>query len=104
MSRVLTVEQREQAGSDSYNRLEYQVYWIVCHIIGKLQNDVECIIFCEFHDDMAEFSTKNQQYQFFQIKTKEDSSNWTIAEMSKREKKKMVAIKNLFWVLFSTIT
>lgn len=53
---------------------------------------------------MAEFSTKNQQYQFFQIKTKEDSSNWTIAEMSKREKKKMVAIKNLFWVLFSTIT
>ena len=96
MSRVLTVEQREQAGSDSYNRLEYQVYWIVCHIIGKLQNDVECIIFCEFHDDMAEFSTKNQQYQFFQIKTKEDSSNWTIAEMSKREKKKNGGYKKSF--------
>lgn len=25
MSNVLTVEQREQAGSDSYNRFEYQV-------------------------------------------------------------------------------
>ena len=37
MSSVLTVEQREQAGSDSYNRFEYQVHWIVCHIIGKLQ-------------------------------------------------------------------
>lgn len=35
MSSVLTVEQREQAGSDSYNRFEYQVHWIVCHIIGK---------------------------------------------------------------------
>lgn len=34
MSKVLTVEQREQAGSDSYNRFEYQVHWIVCHIIS----------------------------------------------------------------------
>ena len=84
MSSVLTVEQREQAGSDSYNRFEYQVHWIVCHIIGKLQEDAECIVFCEFHDDMAEFSPNNQQYQFFQIKTKEDSSDWTIAEMSKK--------------------
>ena len=37
MSSVLIVEQREQAGSDSYNRFEYQVHWIVCHIRGKLQ-------------------------------------------------------------------
>ena len=48
MSSVLIVEQREQAGSDSYNRFEYQVHWIVCHIIGKLQEDAECIVFCEF--------------------------------------------------------
>lgn len=96
MSKVLTVEQREQAGSDSYNRFEYQVHWIVCHIIGKLQEDAECIVFCEFHDDMAEFSPNTQQYQFFQIKTKEDSSNWTIAEMSKREKKKDGGYKKSF--------
>ena len=96
MSKVLTTEQREQAGSDSYNRFEYQVHWIVCHIIGRLQEDVECIVFCEFHDDMAEFSPDNQQYQFFQIKTKEDSSDWTIAEMSKREKKKTGGYKKSF--------
>ena len=96
MSSVLIVEQREQAGSDSYNRFEYQVHWIVCHIIGKLQEDAECIVFCEFHDDMAEFSPNNQQYQFFQIKTKEDSSDWTIAEMSKREKKKSGSYKKSF--------
>ena len=45
MSSVLIVEQREQAGSDSYNRFGYQVHWIVCHIIGKLQEDAECIAF-----------------------------------------------------------
>ena len=96
MSKVLTTEQREQAGSDSYNRFEYQVHWIVCHIIGKLQEDAECIVFCEFHDDMAEFSPNNQQYQFFQIKTKENSSDWTIAEMSKKEKKKAGGYKKSF--------
>ncbi|MDM8156075.1 dsDNA nuclease domain-containing protein [Amedibacillus dolichus] len=96
MSNVLTVEQREQAGSDSYNRFEYQVHWIVCHIIDKLQEDAECIVFCEFHDDMAEFSPNNQKYQFYQIKTKEDPSDWTIAEMSKREKKKSGDYKKSF--------
>lgn len=52
MSKILTIEQREQAGSDSYNRFEYQVHWIVCHIIGKLQEDTGCVVICEFHDDM----------------------------------------------------
>ena len=96
MSKVRTTEQREQAGSDSYNRFEYQVHWIVCHIIGKLQDDIECIVFCEFHDDMAELSLNNQQYQFFQIKTKDDHSDWTIAEMSKRIKKKSGGYKKSF--------
>ena len=42
------------------------------YIIGKLQEDAEGIVFCEFHDDMAEFSPNNQQYQFFQIKKAEE--------------------------------
>lgn len=96
MSKVLITEQREQAGSDSYNRFEYQVHWIVCYIIGKMQENARCIVFCEFHDDMAEFSPNNQKYQFFQIKTKEDPSNWTIAEMSKKEKKKTGEYKKSF--------
>ena len=95
MSSVLTVEQREQAGSDSYNRFEYQVHWIVCHIIGKLQEDAECIVFCEFHDDMAEFSPDNQQYQFFQIKTKEESSG-LLQKCLKGKRKKVATTKNLF--------
>jgi len=27
----------------------------VCHMLGQLENNTECIVFCEFHDDMAEF-------------------------------------------------
>lgn len=55
MSKVLEFEQREQAGSGSYNRFEYQVHWIVCHIIGQLESNTECIIFCEFHELPSDF-------------------------------------------------
>ncbi len=96
MNNVLTTDQREQAGSDSYNRFEYQVHWIVYHIIGKLESDTKCIVFCEFHDDMVEFSPKDEKYQFFQIKTKEDASDWTISELSKREKRKSGRYKKSF--------
>ncbi len=34
MGLVLNTAQREQAGSDSYNRFEYQAHWIVYHIIN----------------------------------------------------------------------
>ncbi len=43
MSIVLTTEQREQAGSDSYNRFEYQVHWIVCHIFCGLKLKLQCV-------------------------------------------------------------
>lgn len=103
MGKVLELEQREQAGSGSYNRFEYQVHWIVCHIIDQLENNAECIVFCEFHDDMAEFIPEKEEYQFYQIKTKEDSSDWTVAELSKREKKKSGRYKKSFLGFRSTI-
>ncbi len=106
MSILLTTKQREQAGSDSYNRFEYQVHWIVCHIIGQIKDDKDCIVFCEFHDDMVEFFPDNQQYQFYQIKTKENHANWTIAEISKREKNKSGGYKKSFlgFIFFNYLT
>ena len=46
MSVVLGTAQREQAGSDSYNRFEYQAHWIVYHIINQLvkKAKVYCIL------------------------------------------------------------
>lgn len=96
MSKVLTLEQREQAGSDSYNRFEYQVHWIVCHIVSQLESNTECIVFCEFHDDMAKFMPDKNEYQFYQIKTKENFSDWTVVELSKRVPKKSGGYKKSF--------
>lgn len=87
MSIVLNTPQREQAGSDSYNRFEYQVHWIVCHIVNQLENNPKCIIFCEYHDDMAQLNKEKGTFEFYQIKTRENNKDWTIAEMSAKEKK-----------------
>jgi len=97
MSAVLSTPQREQAGSDSYNRFEYQAHWIVCHIVNQLEKHPKCIVFCEYHDDMAQLNDgKGTPFEFYQIKTKEESGEWTIAELSAREKKKNGFYKKSF--------
>ena len=97
MNITLSTPQREQAGSDSYNRFEYQVHWIVYHIINQLDLKPKCIVFCEFHDDMAQLEQgEDSAFEFFQIKTKEESGEWTVAELSKREKRKNGIYKKSF--------
>lgn len=97
MDKVLTLPQREQSGSDTYNRFEYQVHWIVNHIIDRLQtNELDYIVFCEFHDDMTELSINDNKYQFYQIKTKEDKKLWSISAMSQKIKNKNGHYKKSF--------
>ena len=65
MSKVLITEQREQAGSDSYNRFEYQVHWIVCYIIGKMQENAKCIVFVNFTTIWPNFPPTINNTNFF---------------------------------------
>lgn len=95
MSKVLDTKPREQAGADSYNRFEYQVHWIVCHIINKLHDNTECIVFCEYHDDMTEFSIDDQQYQFYQIKQRKTHLTGLLPKYQNAKRIKVAIIKNL---------
>lgn len=97
MSKVLCTVQREQAGSDSYNRFEYQVHWIVYHIVKEIGQNSSDVVFCEFHDDMSQRREGEEiKYDFYQIKTNDTFSEWTIARMSKRDKKKDGTYKKSF--------
>lgn len=97
MSVTLQTNQREQAGSDTYNRYEYQVHWIVCQIISRLSSNPDCIIFCEYHDDMAEMADPNNDiFEYYQVKTKEDGSEWTVVDLSKKAKRADGTYKNSF--------
>ena len=104
MDRVLNTPQREQAGSESYNRFEYQVHWIVFHIVNQLEENPKCIIFCEYHDDMAQLKDGiDGEFEFYQIKTKKDPGEWSLAELSTREKKSNGFYKKSFlgWVYYN---
>lgn len=96
MSVVIEQEPREQAGADSYNRFEYQAHWIVCHIVNQLDKNPKCIVFCEYHDDMAQLNDDNGPFEFYQIKTKEKNEEWTISELSARVKKANGSYKKSF--------
>ena len=97
MSITLQTNQREQAGSETYNRYEYQVHWIVCQIISRLSQNPNCIIFCEYHDDMAELPDPNKDvFEYYQIKSKDDGSDWTVVDLTKKAKRKDNTYKHSF--------
>ncbi|MBU5262759.1 dsDNA nuclease domain-containing protein [Bacillus atrophaeus] len=45
---IIESELREQAGSDSYKRFEYQVHWAVYYMIKQLKVHSNFYVFCEF--------------------------------------------------------
>lgn len=100
MGKVMDEPQREQAGSDSYNRFEYQVFWITDHIIEQLVKKNFSIVFCEYHDDMAEIPNRldKNKFEFYQVKTKEsnDSTEWSIVDVSKKAKRNNGTYKKSF--------
>jgi hypothetical protein len=89
LDNILSSELREQAGANSYNRFDYQVHWIVYHMIKEFKKGNEFLIFCEFHDDMAKSSCiKNPDcLEFFQIKTTETKKEWKLKDLFKVDNK-----------------
>lgn len=96
--KLTSSELREKAGSESYNRFEYQVHWIVYHMINEFTKGSEFYIFCEFHDDMAktEYSTEPACADFFQIKTTSQFKEWTFPRLFRTYKKRDGGIKHSF--------
>lgn len=89
MQLILNTPLREQAGSMSYNRFEYQTTWSLQQMIKKYNTQEQFLIFCEFHDDVAEMEdcTKNDKMIFYQVKTK-SSGNFTFKKVFQKVKKK----------------
>lgn len=87
---VLTKGLREQAGSETYNRFEYQVHWIVYHMVEEIKKGKSFFIFCEFHDDMAKCDEceSPEKLEFFQIKTTSTKSEWKLNQLSSKTKNK----------------
>lgn len=98
MQSILASQLREQAGSNSYNRFDYQAHWIVFHMITEYKKNSQFLIFCEFHDDMAKVSDPSNPgcAEFFQIKTTAKYNKWTLPHLTKTSVKRSGEVKNSF--------
>lgn len=98
MKKILSSELREQAGSNSFNRFDYQAHWIVYHMLSEYKKNSQFLIFCEYHDDMAKVTDLENPTcaEFFQIKTTEKYSKWTLSRLTSTSTKKSGGIKNSF--------
>lgn len=89
LDKVLSSKLREQAGTDTYNRFEYQVHWITYHMIKEYKKGNEFLILCEFHDDMVKSGELDdpKSLEFYQIKTSDTKKNWKMKDLFRQDKK-----------------
>lgn len=82
-------KRREDVGSDTAARFDYQKNWALCEMLSRHKADTEYLVAFEFHDDVL-FLTPEQDpnaVEFFQVKTSKSVSPRTIASITAPGKK-----------------
>ena len=66
---------RENAGSRSSNRFDFQKNWAICKLLELHQNNEDYVLILDLHEDVIILDSSNNPKcaDFFQVKTKEDS-------------------------------
>lgn len=93
----LSEPQRESAGSDSYDRFEYQYHWALCEALNSYSLKSEFAVFMEYHEDViyADSLDKNTvRFSLSQIKANNDNTKYTSHNLTKREKSKTEGYKS----------
>ncbi|WP_169804497.1 dsDNA nuclease domain-containing protein [Sphingomonas pituitosa] len=86
---LLTVPEREDGGRTAYDRFDYQTAWGLARLLELHSKGENYAVAFEFHDDIVALDDANNPTSatFYQVKTK-DKGNWTLAELSRRDKAK----------------
>ncbi|AWK50546.1 hypothetical protein DIC82_05625 [Clostridium beijerinckii] len=76
---------RENSGSSSSNRFQYQKDWALCKLLELQLSGKEYVLILDFHDDILIIDSDKEPNKaiFYQIKTKKDSS-WSLNALIKR--------------------
>lgn len=87
---LITVPQREIAGSRSSSLFAYQKNWALAKQIEYHLAGNDYVFAFEFHDDVLILDSEANptNLQFVQVKTKNNGKNWTIKLLTKSEKGK----------------
>lgn len=81
VDRLLSVPQRENAGSRTSNRYSYQHVWAFNHILELIKEKNDFVLFMELHDDVIVLDSLSNpnNIDFYQIKTNDKPSRYITA-------------------------
>ncbi|RAS83081.1 DUF4297 domain-containing protein [Priestia endophytica] len=84
--RISEQRPRENSGSRSANRFDYQKDWAILKLIELHKSGEDYLLVLDYYDDIVVFDSEitPNKMEFFQIKTSE--SNWTLNRLLKRKK------------------
>lgn len=90
---IIKNKPRENSGSSSSNRFQYQKDWALCKLLEMQEHGEEYVLILDFHDDILiiDSDAEPNKALFYQIKTKKDSS-WTLNALIKRGKNEIQSI------------
>ena len=85
--KLLQIPLREDAGSRSANRFDFQKDWTICKIIELHRNQQDYLVLCDYHEDIAilDSETAPNNVKFIQVKTRRGRT-WTTNSLHKRKK------------------
>ncbi|MGR0480863.1 MAG: dsDNA nuclease domain-containing protein [Candidatus Electronema sp. V4] len=73
---------RENAGSRSANRFDYQKDWAICELLKLYLAQKDFLLILDYHEDIVVLDSESvpKKAIFYQIKSKR-TGNWTVAEL-----------------------
>lgn len=76
IKKLLEQKQRENGGARASNRFNYQQVWALSKMIELIKRDKEFILFMEVHDDVIILDKREENIEFFQVKSNDKSSRY----------------------------
>jgi len=88
---------RENSGSRSANRFDYQKNWSLCELLSLHSKNDDYLMVFEHHEDVVVFDSESfpTTAVFYQVKTK-NPGNWTVNALSKEDKNGQSIISKLY--------
>ncbi|GIP20659.1 DUF4297 domain-containing protein [Paenibacillus sp. J22TS3] len=99
--RFIKEKPRENSGTSSSNRFDYQQDWAICKLLELHKTGNDYLLVLDYHDDVVVLDSENQpkQVSFYQLKTK-DKGNWTMTDLLRRKKGKEGLLPSMLGKLF----
>ncbi|MBS1571684.1 MAG: DUF4297 domain-containing protein [Bacteroidetes bacterium] len=98
IDKLITLKPREEAGSKTSRKYRFQKDLSLFLLLENHSSLSDYVFLFDFHEDLVIFdsSTSPSKANFYQIKSKDGSGNWTIKGLTSSEKDKLSILGKLY--------